>query len=305
MKAIENNQRIFEETQSFLIDRRARHLSNGTVKFYQEKLNNFYLWLKDNDVNNMEELTAGKIREYILHLEKTHNPGGVHAHWRSIKAFLLWYEREYDLIDWVNPIKKVTPPKVRNEPIEGIPMINVLRMVDVCDPHTFTGVRDIAILRALVDTGLRRTEFCNLRIMDLNMDNGEIKVIGGKGDKGRTVVVGPTARRDIIRYMRWRKSRDPRDFLWVSNSGIGLRPDGLREILRRRADQACVEIPSPHDFRRTFALECLRNGMDLVQLMRLMGHTSTSVLQRYLALQTDDLVNAHSNFGPIDHIRRN
>ncbi len=303
MKGNFGNHRISEETQSFLVDRQARHLALGTVKFYGEKLVNFTNWMKNNGVEDMETLTAAKLREYILDLEKSHTPGGVHTFWRTVKAFMLWYEKEYELPDWSNPIKKVPPPKVRWEPIEGVPMVDVLRMVDACDPHNFCGVRDIAILRTLVDTGLRRSEFCNLRNMDINLDNGEIKVMNGKGNKPRTVVVGPTARRDIVRYMRWRKSKDPRDFLWVSASGVALRADGLREILRRRAKDAHVEVPCPHDFRRTFALECLRNGMDLMQLMRLMGHTSTTVLQRYLALQTEDLVHAHSNFGPLDHYK--
>ena len=86
-------------------------------------------------------------------------------------------------------------------------------------------------------------------------------VMNGKGNKPRTVVVGPTARRDIVRYMRWRKPKDPRDFLWVSASGVGLRSDGLRENLRCRAKDACVEVPCPHDFRRTFALEACATGL--------------------------------------------
>lgn len=136
-------------------------------------------------------------------------------------------------------------------------MVNVQRMVDASDPYTFSGVTDIAIPRTLVDTGLRRSKYCNLRNMDINLDNGEIKVMNGKGDNPRTVVVRPTARRDIVLYMRWRKSNAPSDFLWVSASRVGLHADGLREILRRRAKDAHVEVPCPHDFRRTFALECL------------------------------------------------
>ena len=56
-------------------------------------------------------------------------------------------------------------------------------------------------------------------------------------------------------------------------------------------------IPSPHDFRRTFAIESLRKGCDLIRLMKLMGHTSTQVLQRYLALQVEDLHDAYKQMG--------
>lgn len=304
MRSKNDNQRISTATQFFIIDRQARHLSSRTVDFYKEKLANFLSWLKQMNIDNVVEITPTIIRQYLIHLEMTHNPGGVHAHWRSIKAFFFWFENEYEIPDWSNPIRKVTPPKYRSDPIPGIPMSNIQSMIDVCDLHSFSGLRDVAILRTLVDTGCRRKEFCDLRIMDLNNENGELRIMKGKGDKERTVFVGPTARRDIFRYLRRRPSRDPRDWLWVTVSNTALQPDGVREILRRRAMQANVPIPSPHDFRRTFALECLRNGMDLVQLMRLMGHTTTNVLQRYLALQTEDLSDAHKVFGPIDHVKR-
>lgn len=295
--------RISEEIQDFIIDRRARKLSKGTIGFYEEKLTNFNEWFKYKNITTIEQITPTELRLFLIMLETTHNPGGVHCFWRSIKAFFFWYEEEYGLSDWTNPVRKVAPPKVKITPIPGVSMLDVKALLDVCDTRTFAGSRDQAVLRTLVDTGMRRAEFCNLRIMDLDMANGTISIIGGKGDKDRHVFAGPTARRDISRYMKKRISRNPRDWLWVTVSGTQLAPLGLREIIRRRALQANIPIPSPHDFRRTFAIECLRNGMDLVQLMYLMGHTTTTVLQRYLDVQDNDLMNAHAKSSPVDHDR--
>ena len=58
---------------------------------------------------------------------------------------------------------------------------------------------------------------------------------------------------------------------------------------------------TPHDFRRAFALNCLRNGMDLMTLARLMGHTTIKVLKRYVALTDVDLRNAHEKASPVDN----
>lgn len=292
---------ITDEIQYFLIDRRARRLSNGSLTYYKEKLTNFQIWAKGKNLTSVTEITPNELRLYIIDMEATHNAGGVHCFWRTIKTFLIWFENEYSDEAFLNPVRKVTPPKNRIDPIVGVPMSDVTSLIDICDTKTLTGARDIAIFRTLVDTGIRRAEFCALRIMDLNMMTGEIQIHNGKGNKGRVVVVGPTAIRDIARYMKKRVSRDPRDWLWVTAGGTQLQKMGLREVIRRRAIQANIPIPSPHDFRRTFAIECLRNGMDLIQLMRLMGHTTTTVLMRYLALQTEDLVNAHGSFGPVDH----
>lgn len=70
-------------------------------------------------------------------------------------------------------------------------------------------------------------------------------------------------------------------------------------ILLRRAKAAGVEVPTLHDFRRTFVLKGLRNGMDLIQLIHLMGHTTTTVIQRNLALQEEELWIVFEAKGPI------
>jgi len=304
MKQRSENHQISDVIRDFLIDRRARQLSRRTIENYGEKLQRFREFARDRRIRSFEEVTANDIRSFIVMLEEEgHNKGGVHSFWRPLKTIFLWFENEFEPDDWKNPIRKVVAPKANTDPIPGVPMSDVLRMIDTCDPRTFTGMRDIAIFRTLLDTGVRRSEFCNMRIMDINLDTGEIHVPVGKGDKARAVVVGPTARRDINRYLRKRQSKDPRDWLWVTKGNTQLQPMGLREIIRRRAKMANVACPSPHDFRRTFALECLRNGMDIIQLRRLMGHTSTKVLERYLALQTEDLLEAHEKCGPVDHYK--
>jgi site-specific recombinase XerD len=77
--------------------------------------------------------------------------------------------------------------------------------------------------------------------------------------------------------------------------------DGLRGILTRRAQEACVEEPALHDFRRSFALSMLRNGADIFTLAKLMGHEGISVLQRYLKQTNLDTEEAHRRAGPVDN----
>ncbi|NLD74867.1 MAG: site-specific integrase, partial [Chloroflexi bacterium] len=85
-------------------------------------------------------------------------------------------------------------------------------------------------------------------------------------------------------------------------TGGPLRYESLRDIVRRRAEQAGVEPPTLHSFRRAFALLSLRNGVDVYSLQRLMGHADLTVLRRYLAQTTEDVQNAHRQSGPVDHL---
>ncbi len=112
----------------------------------------------------------------------------------------------------------------------------------------------------------------------MNLSTGTVNIIAGKGNKNRVVFVSPITHRDIMRYMRHRRSKSGHDWLWVIREETKLTPHGLTSMLLRRAREAGVPVATSHDFRRTFALECLRNGMDLIRLMSLMGHTSTTVL---------------------------
>jgi integrase/recombinase XerD len=89
--------------------------------------------------------------------------------------------------------------------------------------------------------------------------------------------------------------------LWVTDEGERLQYSGLRSIIVRRAKLSRVPTPSPHDFRRAFALNMLRAGVDLITLSRLMGHSSLAMLQRYLKQLPDDLREAHQRASPVDN----
>ena len=71
--------------------------------------------------------------------------------------------------------------------------------------------------------------------------------------------------------------------------------------MKRRASLADVPAPSLHSFRRAFALECLRNGMDIYSLQHLMGHADLQILRRYLAQTDQDTEVAHRRGGPVDN----
>jgi len=94
---------------------------------------------------------------------------------------------------------------------------------------------------------------------------------------------------------------NPNSPLWVTNKHNRLTYWGLNQIILRRAEEAHIEKPSLHDFRRAFALNFLRNGGDIYSLQNLMGHADLQVLRRYLAQTTDDLHIAHRKFSPVDN----
>jgi integrase/recombinase XerD len=297
-----SNHLISNELIAFLVDRQARQLSPRTIQFYEDELHWFLKFCQSENDSTMEVIDAPLIRNYLIHLSYRRNKGGIHAAFRAIKAFLNWWQAEVDDPNYKNPITKITPPTLSKEPLPGIPIDHIRRLIASCNSHTELGQRDRAIFTILIDTGLRKEELVALNIGDIDFRIGAVHVHHGKGDKSRTVFMGPKARRELIRYLRFRPEYLPSSPLLENQAHSRLTGAGLRQILRRHAIIAHIPEPGLHDFRRTCAIECLRNGMDVITLMHLMGHTTTTVLLRYLKLIESDLQASHASSSPADNL---
>jgi len=281
--------------EAFLIDCKALGLAKGTLPFSRIKMKLFNDFCETQVITQISQITPTLLSPYFLYLEETsHNEGGCHAAYRTLRAFLYWYENEVEPEGWKNPIRKVNAPKVAIEPIDPVPMEVVSKMVKVCKRGTFTGDRDVAILLCLLDTGARASEFLSINLDDVNQARGDILIRKGKGRKPRTVYVGKHSKRAIRLYMKHRK--DNSDALWVTHPRFGfdrLGYDGLRAIITRWASITGVIELLLHDFQQAFCLAMLNEGTDIFTLAKLMGHEFTAVLRRYLIQTNQDTEQAH------------
>lgn len=290
---------IREWIDSFLVDRKAGGLSARTVAFYAEKLDKLATWCAAENVDTMRDISPDLVRRWLLDLEAHgHNPGGVHAFYRVAKTFLRWWEFELEPEGWQNPFRKVKAPKVTPSLLPPVPLEDIRAMVRTC-PRDWYGLRDKAAMLALLDTGARAAEFLALNVDNVNLRTGAVQIEKGKGGKPRAVFIGKTTKRAMRQYLRTRKTGP----LWVKRNGERLTYSGLCSILRRRAAMAGVDVPRPHAFRRAFAVNMLRAGVDLETLRRLMGHADYQVIRRYLDLLNSDLQRAHAIASPADSLK--
>jgi site-specific recombinase XerD len=285
--------------ESFLIDRRSQSLSPETIELYTKKLQYFLKYCERQALTQISQLTSDFIRRYLLELSETHNAGGVHACFRPLRTILYWLEEEEVMPpDWKNPICRVKTPKLPTDPIEPIQIEEIHQLLKTCQSN-YSGVRDKAMMLGLLDTGARSKEFLNINLEDVDLATGAVMIRQGKGRKPRMVFLGRKTIRAIRGYLRYR--HDNNSALWVSTHGERMTYSALRCFLRRRAEQIGMkEIPTPHDFRRAFALVMLRNGVDIFALQKLMGHSDLQILRRYLAQTDQDIHNAHMRGSPVD-----
>jgi integrase/recombinase XerD len=291
------------EIAEFLIDREARNLSPKTLAWYRSGLKIWRAFAADQGILRTQDTTPSHLRRFILFLsERGHNPGGVANIYGTLKAFLNWFQVEYTPKDWQNPLQKVKNPKRGEELQDPIQLEDVRALLATCEPRTFSGDRDKAIILLLLDSGVRFQELTDLTVGDVDMSTGAILVRKGKGGKTRTTFIGAKTRRALLVYFRHRGQLQDHDPLWAIPTGGKLSRAGLREVIRRRAREAGIKAPGMHDFRRAFAINSLRAGMDLLTLQRLLGHSNLQVTSKYLKQLTRDLQAGHKAAGPVDNM---
>lgn len=292
MKQEKKDHRLFE-LESFINSRKILKLSTDTIEWYEEKLGKFFKYLDNISFQgSIEDITPAVINTYLGKIGQTSSAGNVHHHYRTLKTFLFWYDRELQP-DWCNPITRVQPPKIVVNPLPGIKRKEFEKLLEACGSG-FYGKRDRAIIRALFDTGVRRSEFLRMNVGDIEFDDGTVIIYKSKTHKRRPVFLAPEGKRDVMRYIRELPQQKSSSPLWVTKTGSRLTKSGLRQIVRRLADRAGIETPGFHDFRRAFALQSKRNGMSDTDLVKILGN-STAVLNRYLDTDDDDLRKAHEN----------
>jgi len=269
-----------------------RRLTPATRDFYRRKLRLFIRWLEENDTQELHQLTAHHIRQFLVSIMQRELSAQYQNNLaRAIRAFLNYCVRD-GLIE-VSPFDKVQMPRKLPETLTPDEVAKVLR---AC-----TSTRDKSICLFLLDSGVRASEMLALKVGDVDMRSGMVTVRLGKGQKGRTTFVGASTRKQLKRYLAERNNPKEYEPLFPSStSGQGLSQAGLVQLMERLRIRSGVQACRAHSFRRTFALTCLRNGMNIYVLAKLMGHADITVLRHYLALVEEDLQEAHQRYGAVD-----
>ena len=180
-------------------------------------------------------------------------------------------------------------------------------LLSVIDQRTDTGPRNYTILFLLLDTGIRASELIGLRMSDLYLDEGYLKVFG-KGAKERIVPMGYQCQRALLKFTR-RYRPEPAipsiSKVFLTQAGRPLRVDRLYKIVSGTCKQAGIKGKrlGPHTCRHTFARNFLMNGGDLLTLQHILGHSTLDMVRTYVNLDTSDLVSQQRRFSPMDMLK--
>jgi site-specific recombinase XerD len=280
-------ERLDDLTASFGRDLRAEGKAPRTIVLYAMSVRMFSAWLVAHNREPVaEELTRSAIRGWLADLAETHAPGTVRTRWRGLHRFCGWLVREGELD--VNPMTGLTPPDAPAPPVPVLTDEELAALIKACEGKRWYDRRDEAVIRFLLDTGVRVSELCGLAVLDVDLDR-EMALVTGKGSKVRPVYFGARTARALDRWLRERrKHRWTHTTAFFLGERGPLTPDGVRELVKVRGRAAGIrDRLHPHRFRHTFAHDYLLNGGQGPDLKRLAGWSSDVMLERYGASGAD------------------
>ena len=269
--------------QDFLLSRQAMPCTDATMQHYRYTAGVFVTWLQLQGVTDPKGVTAGHVRQWQAENAGRLKDTSQHARARGVRTFLRFLHTE----GTVPTLVKVQMPRLEKRRLPCLEADEVHRILKDCD------ARKRAIVMLLASSGVRAAELCNLTWGDLDMQTGLLFVHRGKGRKDRTTVVSPKARRALLRYRSTLKSAPTAESpLIQGRGGRRLAPCWLSHMVHQLGKRKGLYV-TPHALRRTFAIQTLRGGMNVLALQRLLGHADLSMTQHSCQLLDEDLIRAH------------
>jgi site-specific recombinase XerD len=308
---------IEEILENYRFCLQAANRSPKTIDWYIEILRRFFAFLKAKSLlKPLGELSPNELRAYIRYLQQAtrweHHPqvkkaGGklsafsIQGHVRAIKAFFSFLASEGCLAS--NPLARFPLPSVPQKPVATLSEEQIERLFANIDRSSPIGAKYSAIVHILLDTGMRISELTQIRLDELDLGLGWVRVTG-KGQKIRLVPLTAPCRKEIRRYISlFRHQTAPVDspFLFAQADGESISANSVEQFLRRLATAARLKGVrcSPHVFRHTFATQYIANGGNVFVLKEILGHSSLQTTMKYVHLRPQDIQIQHSRFSPL------
>lgn len=285
-----------------------KRYSDHTLKAYANDLSDFWEFLKsEKDIDpegsdSWNDVTHHYIREWVLELmNKELSPKTVNRKLSSLKSFYKYLMRQKLCVE--NPAARIIAPKAAKTLLRVVPEEEIdLLLDDTNFSDDRWGVTSQMIFQTFYHTGMRQAELIALRIIDVDLDQGKLKVTG-KRNKQRNIPLTPSLQQSLQNYLTkrqtWEVDEEARDQLFVTSRGKALYPRLVYQTIHDILDQAAgAEKKSPHVLRHSFATHMLNQGADLNSIKEILGHANLAATQIYTHNSIDELKRVYGKFHP-------
>lgn len=292
----------------YLLDIRLKNYSIRTLKSVKNNNLLFFAYLESEyGITTIEKVSHVHLKAYIKHkqtlgLKATY----INSILRNVRMFFNYLEQEEYISN--NYVKKVSWQKEDRVIIKSFTDKEVAKMMKVYKFNSYISARNACIMAMLFDTGIRNSELCHIKLIDIKTN---AILIYGKGKKERFVPITPSLAKIMLKYEQKRslfvKERYEHQYYFLSQKGKLLTPEAIERVVKTCGKEAGIrkEIRcSPHTCRHYYAQAQLRNGLDVYSVSRLLGHDDIGITKRYLqSLEDEDVLNRAVQTSPLMNIK--
>ena len=271
-------------------------LARNTIDAYRRDLAMLARWLHESGATALLGVDDTALSGYFAarHLET--RASSANRRLTVFRRFYQWALREH-MIE-TDPCLLLRPAKQPPRFPKTLSEAQVVALLEAPDIETPLGLRDRTMLELMYASGLRVSELTNMKTIEVGLNEGVARVVGGKGNKERLVPFGAQAGDWLHRYLS-----DARptllagracDELFVTQRGEGMTRQTFWHLIKKHARDAGIHAPlSPHTLRHAFATHLLNHGADLRVVQLLLGHADISTTQIYTHVARERLRELH------------
>jgi integrase/recombinase XerD len=286
--------------------------SHYTIKNTRSALRGLLVFLEELHITAVEDLQSDVLEEYQQDLAFRVTAKGKLLALRTqgqkmmtVKSFTKFLKDKDCLIHDPGARLKL-PRKPKRLPKLILSTRDVKKLIEAPDTHTNRGYRNRIIIEILYDTAIRRSELAEIKINDLDLNAGFIR-IQGKGDKDRVVPLSERVRelmRNYLLAIRPCLIHDDDDgYLLLNRWGKKMDPNAVWAVVKRCTYLASLrKNVSTHTLRHTCATHMLKNGAPVRHLQEMLGHESLESTQLYTHVTINDLKEIHRKYHPSEQV---
>ncbi len=276
-------------------------LSAKTLEAYSNDLVEFSIYMENIGVNSPEQSKTSHILNWLSYLKKRQiTPVTITRKLSSIRGFFKYLLMEGRIE--ASPTSVIGNPKTARKLPLVLSAKEVEKLLSQPDTTKPTGIRDRTILEVLYSCGLRATEVVSLRLEQIDLDVGFLR-IWGKGNKERVIPLGEEASFWLNKYIKEARPKLLKKansfYCFVGMRGKPLTRQRLWQIIKKYSISAGLKDKIyPHCLRHCFATHLLEGGADLRAVQMLLGHSDINTTQIYTHLDTEYLRQIHKKYHP-------
>jgi integrase/recombinase XerD len=292
---------------------RAERSSERTVTGYAFEIRAFLRFVEERGITDLKSVTRKDVDDYQTSLYYYRQENGRPyttdtqiTKLTVLRSFFKTLVRAGMLL--FNPAQNIEYPR-RGEklPHEILPRKDLRKILSAPDTGTVYGYRDRTMLEVLYSTGIRPMEMASLTVEDVDLDEGFLRIIKGKGLKDRTLPLGEIAGKFLAEYIAHVRPHLEKNgsgnILFLTRSGRAFDRSAIHKKLRTYAKSCGIETNvTARAFRSTMATDMLRGHADIRRIQEMLGHKSLDTTQIYARVVRDDLKKVHQRTHPRETI---